>query len=243
MRKVTSEDSSPASTVTSSPTTWQQRKSAQTQARVLQATIDCIFELGYNLTTTDKVAARAKVSRGAMLHHFPTRKDLIVAAVRYLNNRRMQNFLKAEEPIQNSSDHSLIGAGIDIYWKQLASPEFVVFKELQVLSRTDAELRSALAAAIDDIDMAWQATVERVFPDLAGSARHELSSLVTRYLCEGMALYRAQRIGTKPHGRQLRPTKSETKVLEALKDFLRTSYSDVRPQERAQQDLANKRRR
>ena len=222
---------SKTATQESAPVTWQQRKSAQTRSRVLKATIDCIFELGYALTTTDKVAARAKVSRGAMLHHFPTRKDLIAAAVRYLNDIRMQNFLKAEEPIQNSSDRSLIGAGIDIYWKQLASPEFVVFKELQVLSRTDAELRDALDAAIDDIDMAWQATVERVFPDLTHSSQHELSNLVTRYLCEGMALYRAQRMGTKANGRQLRPTKSETKVLEALKDFLRTSYSDVRPED------------
>ena len=200
---------------------------------MLKATIDCIFELGYSLTTTDKVAARAKVSRGAMLHHFPTRKDLIVAAVRYLNDIRMQNFLKAEEPIQNSSDRSLIGAGIDIYWKQLASPEFVVFQELQVLSRTDAELREALEAAIDDIDMAWQATVQRVFPDLTHSSQHELSSLITRYLCEGMALYSAQRMGTKATGRQVRPIKTETKVLSALKNFLRASYSDVRPEDPA----------
>ncbi len=213
------------------PVTWQQRKSAQTRQRVLKATIECIFELGYNLTSTDKVAARAKVSRGAMLHHFPTRKDLVVAAVRYLNDTRMQSFLKAEEPIQNSSDRSLIGAGIDIYWKQLASPEFVVYQELQVLSRTDVELREALDAAVDD--MAWQATVQRVFPDLTASSQHELSSLITRYLCEGMALYRAQRMGTKAASRQMRPIKSETRVLSALKDFLRESYSDVRPEEPA----------
>jgi len=218
---------------TSAPATWQQRKSAQTRERVLKATIDCIFELGYSLTSTDKVVARAKVSRGAMLHHFPTRKDLVVAAVRYLNDIRMQNFLKAEEPIQHSSDRSLIGAGIDIYWKQLASPEFVVYQELQVLSRTDAELRNALDAAIDDIEMGWQATVQRVFPDLTHSSQHELSSLITRYLCEGMALYRAQRVGSKTNSHQLRPTKSETKVLSALKNFLRASYSDVRSEDSA----------
>lgn len=208
--------------------TWQQRKSAQTQERILQATIDCIYDLGYGLTTTDKVAARAGVSRGAMLHHFPTRKDLVVAAVRYLNEVRMQNFLKAEEPIQNSSDRSLIGAGIDVYWQQLASPQFVVFQELQVLSRTDSELREALDAAIDDIDTAWKATVERVFPDLTASSQHELAHLVTMYLCEGMALYRAQRQAAKGKKTDLRPTSSEAMVLSALKDYLRVSYGDVR---------------
>lgn len=140
----------------------------------------------------------------------------------------MQNFLKAEEPIQNSSDRSLIGAGIDVYWQQLASPQFVVFQELQVLSRTDSELREALDAAIDDIDTAWKATVERVFPDLTASSQHELAHLVTMYLCEGMALYRAQRQAAKGKKTDLRPTSSEAMVLSALKDYLRVSYGDVR---------------
>ena len=208
--------------------TWQQRKSAQTRERVLQATVDCIFELGYTLTTTDKVAARAEVSRGAMLHHFPNRRELITAAVRYLNAQRLQNFLTEEESIQASGEPSKIGAGIDVYWKQLSSPLFVVFQELQVLSRTDAELREALDAALADSDTAWRATVERVFPDLTGSTRHELANSITIFLCEGMALYRAQRMA-KAATETPATTDSETKVLEALKDFLRTSYSDVRP--------------
>ena len=208
--------------------TWQQRKSAQTRERVLQATIDCIFDLGYSLTTTDKVAARAKVSRGAMLHHFPNRRELVTAAVRYLNAQRLQNFLTEEESIQLSGAPSKIGAGIDVYWKQLSSPLFVVFQELQVLSRTDAELREALEAALADSDTAWRATVERVFPDLISSTRHELASSITLFLCEGMAIYRAQREATAA---QCAPaiTANETLVLEALKDFLRNSYSDVKP--------------
>lgn len=219
---------------------WQQRKSAKTRERVLRATIDCIFELGYNLTTTDKVAARAQVSRGAMLHHFPNRRELIVAAVRYLNEQRLASFLSEEELIQNSSERSLIGAGIDVYWKQLASPLFVVFQELQVLSRTDAELRDALDAALSDSDTAWRATVERVFPDLTSSKRHELANLVTMYLCEGMALYRAQRLAhhasaaaDSSQAGSDTTTASEAMVLAALKDFLRASYSDVRPAEPA----------
>lgn len=207
--------------------TWQQRKSAQTRERVLQATIDCIYDLGYVLTTTDKVAARAKVSRGAMLHHFPNRRELITAAVRYLNAQRLQNFLTEEESIQASGEPSKIGAGIDVYWNQLSSPLFVVFQELRVLSRTDQELREALEAALADSDTAWRATVERVFPDLTRSTRHELANSVTIYLCEGMALHRAQRMAAAPH-RSL-TSDHEAMALDALKTFLRTSYSDVRP--------------
>lgn len=210
---------------------WQKRKSAQTRKRVLQATIDCIYELGYSLTTTDKVAARAKVSRGAMLHHFPNRRELITAAVRYLNEQRLQNFLTEEQRIQTGGEPSKIGAGIDVYWSQLSSPLFVVFQELRVLSRTDQELREALEAALADSDTAWRATVERVFPDLTRSARHELANSVTIFLCEGMALQRAQRLTPDGGAASQTPqtTEQEAMALEALKTFLRTSYSDVRP--------------
>jgi|GEM_PF-300541 len=234
---------SPAHSGTEVPATWQQRKSAKTRERVLQATIDCIFEIGYPLTTTDRIAARAKVSRGAMLHHFPNRKALIVAAVRFLNAQRLANFLCAEERIQTDKQRSHIGAGIDVYWNQLATPEFVVLQELQVLARTNTELRTALDAAMTDYDTAWQATAERVFPDLSASRQHELATLVTQFLCAGMALHRSHQLGgDQPDSCVGAPpgdvTPSEKMVLDALKDFLRASYSDVRPATTSQSDLA-----
>jgi AcrR family transcriptional regulator len=50
--------------------TQQALKSAQTRARLIEATIRCIVKLGYAGTTTPQVAAEAGLSRGAMLHHF-----------------------------------------------------------------------------------------------------------------------------------------------------------------------------
>ena len=198
--------------------TWQQRKSELTQQRILQATIDTIYELGYNLTTTDKVAVKAGVSRGAMLHHFPVRRDLIQAAVKYLNEQRLEEFLAGESAIQGGSNRSRIGAGIDVYWGQVSSPLAVVFQELKVLSRTDAELRAVLSENAADFEQAWNATVERVFPDLIMSAQHEVANLLTRNLCEGMALNRSM----------VNDPELTKKVLDELKNYLRRSYQDVR---------------
>jgi len=69
-----------------------------------------------------------------------------------------------------------------------------------------------------------------VFPDLSRSARHELANSVTIYLCEGMALHRAQRMAKTP-GHTSLTSDHEAMALDALKSFLRTSYSDVRPLE------------
>ena len=66
---------------------WQAQKSAMTRDRILDATINCFINLGYTNVTTAKVASTAGVSRGAMLHHFPSKTELIQAAVEYLHGK------------------------------------------------------------------------------------------------------------------------------------------------------------
>ncbi|NED60867.1 TetR/AcrR family transcriptional regulator, partial [Streptomyces sp. SID10244] len=74
-------------------TRTQAQRTAATQAKVLDATVDALVELGYAGTTTQEVNRRAGVSRGALLHHFPTREALVVAAVSHLVDRRLVELL------------------------------------------------------------------------------------------------------------------------------------------------------
>ncbi|WP_067546967.1 TetR/AcrR family transcriptional regulator [Nocardia crassostreae] len=66
-----------------------QDRSRATRQRLLEATIDCLAELGWAAATVAVVAERAGVSRGAAQHHFPTREDLITAALEYMFDTRM----------------------------------------------------------------------------------------------------------------------------------------------------------
>ena len=75
---------------------WQQTKSENTRTAILDAALDCFYEIGYGNTTTEKVAKKAGVSRGAMLHHFPSRTALIRAAVMHLNQKRLQLYEETE---------------------------------------------------------------------------------------------------------------------------------------------------
>lgn len=61
------------------PRRTQEQRSAATQARILKAAFALISEKGLAHTSTHDIAAKAKVSRGALLHHFPTRAALIQA--------------------------------------------------------------------------------------------------------------------------------------------------------------------
>lgn len=199
------------------PKTWQQTKSEMTRTAILDAAVDCFYELGYASTTTENIARKAGVSRGAMLHHFPTRFDLIKAAVEHLNQRRLAMFADEESRVQRGAEHSRIEEGIDAYWHQLNTPAFVVFQDLKIAARTDQELALVLAPALKAFNTAWYQAVQQIFPDLALSEAFVRTSYLTQYLLEGMA---AARLGGGP--------KVPDKMMLAwLKRELRRSYQDV----------------
>lgn len=75
------------------PNEPKQDRSRITRQRLLEATIECLAERGWATTTVSVVAERAGVSRGAAQHHFPTREDLITAALEYMFDTRTEQAL------------------------------------------------------------------------------------------------------------------------------------------------------
>jgi AcrR family transcriptional regulator len=67
-----------------------QDRSRATHARLLEAAITCLAELGYPASTVSVVAERAGVSRGAAQHHFPTREALFTAALEHVSAMRAE---------------------------------------------------------------------------------------------------------------------------------------------------------
>jgi AcrR family transcriptional regulator len=68
-----------------------QDRSRITRERLLGASIDLLATQGWAATTVGAVAAAAGVSRGAAQHHFPTREDLITAALGHMIEQRIEN--------------------------------------------------------------------------------------------------------------------------------------------------------
>ena len=66
----------------------QEERTRAMRARLLEATVEVLVERGFAGTTTTLVSHRAGVSRGAQLHHFPTKNDLVFAAVDHLTRVR-----------------------------------------------------------------------------------------------------------------------------------------------------------
>lgn len=118
----------------------QAERSASTRARILEAAVSCLDEAGYGATTTVSVAAAAKVSRGAMLHHFPSKADLMLATLTHVIERNQSNFIEAIQSIADPweryaalPDHRLAAA---------RQPAGVAFMEIMVGARSDEAVRA-----------------------------------------------------------------------------------------------------
>jgi AcrR family transcriptional regulator len=110
---------------------------------VLDAALGCLVDLGYAATTTTAVAERARVSRGAQLHHFRTRASLVAAAVQHLYMGLTADYEKAFANLSPGTDR--VSAAIDLLWETFQDPRLAAVLELFVAGRTDRELREQLA--------------------------------------------------------------------------------------------------
>ena len=134
-------------TTTATPKPRERRTQAerreQTRAKLLDATIQSLLEVGYAGTTTRRVAELAGVSQGAQTHHFPRRVDLVGAAVERLAQRRTAELreLAAKLPAAPSER---IAAMLDLLWADYSSPIFTVFVKLWVAAADDDELYDRL---------------------------------------------------------------------------------------------------
>jgi len=128
------------------PRTQQQRRD-ETRRALLDAAVESLIEVGFARTTTLEVQRRANASRGALLHHFPSKTELLVAAVDHLAEMRAAELrlLSAELPAEGKGSRT--DAVLDLLWQCFSGTFFQVAMELRTAARTDLELRPVLVAA------------------------------------------------------------------------------------------------
>lgn len=129
------------STETTQARVPQEERTRVMRLRLMAATVDSLVELGWAGTTTTVVSQRAGVSRGAQLHHFPSKQALVVAAVEHLADRRRDEMRDTAESL---TDPGRIRGVLEILSAQFVSPVFFAALELWVAARTDADLREAV---------------------------------------------------------------------------------------------------
>ncbi|HEY2057053.1 MAG TPA: TetR/AcrR family transcriptional regulator [Amycolatopsis sp.] len=138
------------------------------RVRLLDATVDCLVEYGYAGTTTTRVAVRAGVTRGAQVHHFPTKADLVTSAIRHLAEKRTEVAMAELDRLRASADP--VGDALQLLWEMHQGPVFTATVELWVASRTDEDLRRQMALVEPIATESLVAFGRAVLPAQAGHA-------------------------------------------------------------------------
>ncbi|MGO4255143.1 TetR/AcrR family transcriptional regulator [Marmoricola sp. RAF53] len=120
----------------------QEERTRAMRQRLLEATVACLVEYGWSGTSTTLVSQRAGVSRGAQLHHFPTKTDLVLAAVEHLAVLRRDELAQAAAALPEGPGRTR--AVLAMLGEHFTSDVFVAALELWVAARADAQLLAAL---------------------------------------------------------------------------------------------------
>jgi AcrR family transcriptional regulator len=175
-------------TASAPPRRTQAERRAETRGRLLDATLDCLAELGYAGTTTTEVVKRAGLSRGAQVHHFPTKAELVVAAVEHLFQRRHDEFRQAFTKLP-AGDRTL-DAAIDLLWEMFQGPTFDAWLELVVAGRTDPGLRTEVARVTNEFDAGTDEIFAELFPEAVPAELRPIALGFTMHLLNGAAVAR-----------------------------------------------------
>ncbi|BBZ45051.1 TetR/AcrR family transcriptional regulator [Mycobacterium parmense] len=123
----------------------QQQRREETVARLLDACIATIIEVGYARASAAVISKRAGVSVGALFRHFETMGDFMAATASEVLRRQLEAFTKrvAEIPAVRA-DQPALQAALAILRDITAGPANAVLYELLIAARTDEKLRATL---------------------------------------------------------------------------------------------------
>jgi AcrR family transcriptional regulator len=142
----------------------QETRTREAREKLLKATIDVLIDCGYNKLSTKEVSTRAGLSNGALVHHFSSKEDLVVAATSAVYDEAIlrarvaaQSPEALKDPIGGFISHC---ASIYFDWPFTASLEVVM------VARTDSVLMSRIEPIIHNYrtltDEAWIAVLKQV---------------------------------------------------------------------------------
>lgn len=169
----------------------EERKRA-TRVRILDAAADLLAEHGYRALSTLSVQRAAGVSRGALLHHFPTLGALIGELVGHLVTRNEAAVREAAAGLDHGADPAL--RALTALYESMARPAAQAEFELWAAARTDPALAEALRTAERKAGRDLRRVVDALFgPDVVAHPRYPDVRDLTIAILRGTAISRPLR--------------------------------------------------
>lgn len=146
-----------------------------TRKKILDCAIELVAETGYANTTTQAILDRSGVSRGSLLHQFPTRQELMVTT----GQTALETMIASIETRLRAAAGPLEGmySYPDILWDVIIEPPALAFYEIQMAARWDAELFAGLKEPVEKVEHYIEGTIRAL------GRRYEMTDIET-YLTE-----------------------------------------------------------
>lgn len=163
-----------------------------TREKLMKATIDVLLKQGYGRLTTKEVARVAGVSNGALMHHFASKSELVVAATAMVYEEAIERGQRAAQSV--GADRKPIEGYISDCLNVYFDWPFIAALESIMVARTDPELMRQILPVMEryrtTCDGIWMKVFKR-----AGlpAARAKLVLNLTLNLVRGMAVNRLWR--------------------------------------------------
>lgn len=163
----------------------QASKSRRKRLDILDATLDCLAKRPYPEVTIAAVAEHAGISKGGIQYHFPSRYELLRDAIARLFQRRLDAYRADLQSVPDgvaTTDYI-----IDHHWKHLTEPEFQIYQELVVASRSDDRLRKLLVERYRTFRREWGRASLAAFGWDERDPEVVVLGNIAQYLMDGMA--------------------------------------------------------
>lgn len=130
-------------------------KGAMMRARLRAATEQLITEVGVEAASAAAIALRCGVSRGAMLHHYPTRDALIVDTAAHFWQRARDVVASLAEDMDNGRTDVATFVG-RLYEEVFRANALVTMLDLMVSGRSETRIGEAVNRILTDLFASYE---------------------------------------------------------------------------------------
>ncbi|WP_229054277.1 TetR/AcrR family transcriptional regulator [Aeromicrobium sp. Leaf350] len=162
-------------------------RSRVTQQHLLDTAVEVLIEHGYSGASTLKIQQRAGVSRGRLLHQYPHRDALLVAAVQHIaEGRVLATHSSSGWPTEPAER---VRAAIRSMWSTYHQGYFWAATELWLAARQNTALAEALRPREHALGAAIREAVDQLFgPEVTAHPRYSSLREVLNSSMRGVAL-------------------------------------------------------
>jgi AcrR family transcriptional regulator len=143
-----------------------------TRQKLLEATVDCVNELGIHRITTPEICRRAGVAQGTFFYHFGSKQEIIVAVHAYIHKHLLKETEEFYLNLSSEDPAERISKLLDYIWeKDLSGRYAIAVNEIHMAARSDNELNARILpddeTNFQTINERWAKYTYSLNPDLS----------------------------------------------------------------------------